>query len=86
MKTDLEWETTITKCPHCRENINIRHKSTISERNLIQMLFFDIKGHIKNCNKYKKPKKCRIDIEVISTMNESFSSKLTKIKESKVIF
>ncbi len=83
--TKTAWEILIKKCPHCKERLGIHHRSTISERHLMEMIFKDLDFHLKNeCND-SNPKSVKVEIEVEIISNNS-AIKLYKTEDRKLIF
>jgi hypothetical protein len=62
------WETIIDKCPHCNNYISLHHRSTISERHLMELVFRDLIYHKGNECLYeiKRLKKVKAEIEIES--------------------
>ena len=83
--TKTAWEIIIHKCPHCKERLGIHHRSTISERHLMEMIFKDLNFHLGNeCND-SNPKSVKIEMETESISNTS-SIKLYNPEVLKLIF
>jgi hypothetical protein len=79
------WEIIIHRCPHCKERLGIHHRSTISERHLMEMIFKDINFHLNNeCND-SNPKSVKVEMETESISNNS-AIKLYKTEDLKLIF
>jgi hypothetical protein len=45
---DSAWEVIIDKCPHCNNYISLHHRSKISERHLLELIFRDLIYHRYN--------------------------------------
>lgn len=79
------WEIIIRRCPHCKERLGIHHRSTISERHLMEMIFKDINFHLNNeCND-SNPKSVKVEMETESISINS-AIKLYKTEDLKLIF
>lgn len=77
------WEVILHRCPHCKQRLNIHHRSTISDKHLMQMLFQDLNFHLGNeCND-SSLKVVSVEIEVESISN---TLKLYKPEIVKLIF
>jgi len=62
MKWNKEsWSTSILCCPHCYEKINIKSKSIVSEKFMINQLYNQYNTHL--CNKFGR-KKVQLSIEI----------------------
>lgn len=66
------WSTSILSCPHCDEKINIRSKSVISEKSMINQLYNQYKSH--SCKKLSR-KKIQLSVEIGS---KSMSSEMIR--------
>jgi hypothetical protein len=83
--TKTAWEILIKKCPHCKEKLSIHHRSTISERHLMNMIFKDLEFHLLNECIESNPKVVKIEMETESISNTS-AIKLYKPEILKLIF
>lgn len=84
---DSAWELIVDRCHHCGEWISIHHRSTISERHLMEMIFQDLNHHrINKCDKeanFKKMSQFEIELEKKS---DSSSTYLYKYENRNLLF
>jgi len=80
------WEMILDKCPHCGNYINLHHRSTISERHLMELIFGDLIYHKGNECLYeiKTPKRIKTEIEIETSSTKSVY--LYKYEDRELIF
>lgn len=85
-KVPVEWESFIKKCPHCGDQVNIHHISTISQKHLLGMIYQSLHRHyIEDCLFNDFPKCIKIDMEIKNKLKNSHYVKLHETEKIKLI-
>lgn len=79
------WEIIINKCPHCKEKLGIHHRSTTSEKHLMDIIFKDLNFHLMNECIDANPKVVTVEMETES-LSDNSAIKLYKTEHRKLIF
>jgi hypothetical protein len=81
------WEMIIDKCPHCKNYISVHHRSTISERHLMELIFSELNYHKGNECLYdiKEVKRISAEIEIESRYNTGTAT-IHKYENRELIF
>jgi hypothetical protein len=84
---ECSWEMFIDECPHCNKYISLHHRSTISERHLMELIFTDINQHKTNecLNIDTGLKRVNIEVEIESRSSKSVAI-LYKYVDMNILF
>jgi len=82
-KKQLNWESLISKCPHCGVPLSIHHLSTVGEKHLVGMLYQSLHKHyVEDCINHDSPKSIDVVMEIESQLGsyaKTYSYKKMKL-------